>query len=97
MTNPRYIIRPQQSLQRIHIENSNKQSEIDLNLLIRAASFDLYLLPSLSLKHEVIHMYIFCVLFHVKQKVASSLWLYANVDIKVSFLDILFLWQKIKR
>ena len=45
--------RPQQSLQRIHIENPNKQTEIDLNLVIRAASIDLYILPSLSLKHGV--------------------------------------------
>ncbi|KAL5264461.1 hypothetical protein ACHWQZ_G005527 [Mnemiopsis leidyi] len=49
----RYFQRPQQSLQRIHIENPNKQTEIDLNLVIRAASIDLYILPSLSLKHGI--------------------------------------------
>lgn len=31
----------------------NKSSDVDLNLIVRAASFDLYLLPSLPLKHEV--------------------------------------------
>ncbi|XP_063677294.1 bridge-like lipid transfer protein family member 1 isoform X2 [Bolinopsis microptera] len=68
----RYFHRPQQSLQRIHIENSNKHSEIDLNLLIRAASFDLYLLPSLSLKHEIGDLHI---------RFAQSKGLTAQLDI----------------